>query len=177
MKEKLKIITLLVSILMLSSIAAPVFACTNTKQTPKVDLTGVWAFNYNAGGVYPHTMIISSFNPCTGAFSGTGYYNVNPTYTWTVTGVESGNTLTLSFSILYTGTGAGYAVNAVGTIASCTSMSGTAVDSNSLSATWTATKATEKINISWLVLNDEDYRWGAGCWALDSGMMALQVWQ
>src|SRR5208283_4286367 len=178
MKEKLRCIVALVSILMLSAIVAPVFACTNTKQASKVDLTGVWAFNYVAGGgVYPHTMIISSFNPCTRAFSGTGYYNVDPTYTWTVTGIESGNTLTLSFSILYTGTGAGYAVSAVGTIASCTSMSGTAVDSNSLSATWTATKATLAVNVSWLVLNDEDYRWGAGCWALDSGLMSVQVWQ
>ena len=31
--------------------------------------------------------------------------------------------------------------------------------------------------VSWLVLNDEDYRWGAGCWALDSGLMSVQVWQ
>ena len=46
---------------MLSAIVAPVFACTN-QQNAKVDLTGVWAFNYVVGGVYPHTMIISSFN-------------------------------------------------------------------------------------------------------------------
>ncbi|MGA3289134.1 MAG: hypothetical protein ABSD42_02705 [Candidatus Bathyarchaeia archaeon] len=164
--------------MMLSSIVAPVFASTNTKQASKVNLAGVWAFNYvTSGGVYPHTMIISSFNPCTGAFSGTGYYNVDPTYTWTVTGTESGNTLTLSFNILYTGTGAGYAVTAVGTIASCTSMSGTAIDSNSVSATWTATKANLVVNVSWIVLNDEDYRWGAGCWALDNGMQSVQVWQ
>ena len=177
MKEKLRCMVAIISILMLSAIVAPVFACTNQKSA-KVDLTGVWAFNYTAGGgVYPHTMIINSFNPCTGAFSGTGYYNVDPTYTWTVTGTETGNTLTLAFSLLYTGTGAGYSVNAVGTIASCTSMSGTAKDSNSLAATWTLTKATLVVNVSWIVINDLDFRWGSGCWALDSGMMAVQVWQ
>jgi len=179
MKEKLRFMVAIISILMLSAIVAPVFACNNQQKAKAVDLTGVWAFNFvvAGGGVYPHTMIISSFNSRTGAFSGTGYYNVDPTYTWTVTGIESGNTLTLTFSILYTGTGAGYTVNAAGTIASSTSMSGTATDSNSLSSTWTATKATLVVDVSWIVLNDEDYRWGSGCWALDNGMMAVQVWQ
>ena len=177
MKEKLRCMVAIIAILMLSAIVAPVFACTNvcTRQTPNVDLTGVWSFNDNG---YMHTMIISSFNRCTGAFSGTGYYNADPTISWTITGTESGNTISINYVLTVTGTTAtGVTLIGTGTLTSSTYMSGTGSQSNVGAVTWSATKATLVVNVSWMVINDEDYRWGSGCWALDNGMMAVQVWQ
>lgn len=98
--------------------------------------TGVW----NVGGTYPlvvtlggtytHTMTVDTvtpISPTSTRFSGTGYYNPDPSYTWTVQGMVSGSNIT--FDILYTGTFAGYTFDAVGTIAADGSMSGTATDS------------------------------------------------
>src|SRR5205814_4492030 len=87
---------------------------------------------------YSHTMNVTNLvalsNTST-SFSGTGTYDADPSYTWTVTGTVAGNAV--SFHIVYTGTGAGYFVNGSGTIASDGSISGTALDSNGLSLTWT----------------------------------------
>jgi len=91
------------------------------------NVAGTWALNFDFGGSnYPHTMVVTSFDKYTGAFSGTGTYNVDPLYTWTVDGVVDGSNI--NFHILYTGTNAGYKVDAVGTIAS---------DGLSMSGTWT----------------------------------------
>jgi len=144
--------------------------------SPKYDLTGTWAINFilSGDGSYPHTMMISSFDPCTGVFSGVGYYAVDPAYTWTVTGTESGNTV--NFQIIYTGINAGYTVEAVGTLTSCTSMTGTATSSTGQSFTWTGAKGTEVLNVCYNVVNDEDSGF-VGYWALDNYAKTVQVWQ
>jgi hypothetical protein len=178
MNKTIKTITIAITVIafLMSFAIIPANAGTVTSARPKYVLTGVWSFNFIVGGAsYPHIMMINSFNPCTGAFSGTGYYAADPTYTWTVTGTESGNTI--KFHILYTGTNPGYTVDATGTITSSTTMSGSATDSGSAPSTWTATKATLMVNVSWMAINDEDIRWTTGVWALDSGMQSVQVWQ
>ena len=168
MKGKLRCIVAIVSILMLSAIVAPVFAI---PSKPAYNLTGAWTFSDDG---YMHTMVITAFNPCTGAFSGTGYYNPG-SYVWTITGTESGNSIT--FLIVLTSIqGNGITLSGTGSLSSSTTMSGTGTQSGA-GVVWSATKATLVVNVSWLVLNDEDYRWGAGCWALDSGLMCVQVWQ
>ena len=169
MKEKLSGMVAIVSILMLSAIVAPVFAI---PSKPAYNLTGAWAFNDDG---FMHTMVITSFNPCTGAFSGTGYYNPG-SYVWSITGTESGNSIT--FLIVLTSIlGNGITLSGTGSLSSSTSMTGTGTQSNAGAVTWSAAKLPLVINVSWLVLNDEDYRWGAGCWALDSGVQSVQVWQ
>ena len=55
-------------------------------------------------GTWTHTMIIDSYND-DGTFSGTGYYDVNPLYTWTVTGTSLAD-----FTLVYTGLNPGYSV-------------------------------------------------------------------
>jgi len=178
MKEKLGYMTVIVSILMLSSIVAPVFANTNCiNQQPKVDLTGVWVFTETLEGTpYVNTMIISSFDPCTGVFSGTGYANFDPTLTWNITGTETGSNIAIN--VLVTGTPlTGVTFVGTGSLSSSTTMGGTGTQSNVGAASWSATRANLVVNISWLVLNDLDWRWTTGAWALDSGMMAVQVWQ
>ena len=60
-------------------------------------------------GAYAHTMTVTTVTPLSThatRFSGTGTYNADSSYTWTVTGTVSWNAV--SFSILYTGTNAGY---------------------------------------------------------------------
>jgi hypothetical protein len=98
--------------------------------------TGVWnvggtyPLTVTLGGAYPHTMTINKVTPISttaSKFSGTGYYNLDPSYTWTVNGLVSGSDI--SFTLVYTGTLAGYTFNAVGTIAANGSMSGSATDS------------------------------------------------
>ena len=87
----ISIIVVAVAFLMSYAII-PANACNTTSTRPKYDLTGTWAFNDISSGVsYPHTMMINSFNPVTGAFSGIGYYVADPTLTWTITGTEVGN--------------------------------------------------------------------------------------
>jgi hypothetical protein len=107
--------------------------------------TGVW----NVGGTYPlvvslggadytHTMTVTTVTPISPTatlFSGTGSFIADPSYTWTVTGMVSG--ASISFDIVYTGTLAGYVFHASGTIATDGSMSGTATDSlGRLGLTW-----------------------------------------
>lgn len=82
-------------------------------------------------GTYAHTMKVTTITPLsTNAtrFSGTGTYNADPSYTWKVNGTVRSNAV--SFTIVYTGTNAGYWVRGHGLIAANGSVSGTAVDSN-----------------------------------------------
>jgi hypothetical protein len=99
--------------------------------------TGVWnvAGTYPlvtalGGSPYPHTMTVDTIKPVSTTatkFSGSGFYDPDPSYTWTVTGMVSGSDI--SFTLVYTGTGAGYTFSATGTIAADGSASGTATDS------------------------------------------------
>ena len=79
------------------------------------NITGTWSLTLNAGVTpYVHSMTVNSFNPATGAFSGTGFWTADPAYTWNVTGTVSGNTI--SYHVVYTGINAGYSFNATGAI-------------------------------------------------------------
>lgn len=91
-------------------------------------VVGTYALTTALGGSpYYHTMVIDTvtvISPLNVTFSGTGYYDADTSYTWTVTGaIVSG---TVSFHIVYTGTNAGYFFDATGSAAS---MSGTGTDS------------------------------------------------
>jgi len=111
---------------------------------PTWDITGTWNMDFvllPGGGHYIHTMVVNSFNPATGEFSGTGFYNPNPGYTWVVSGDVTGTIINdaITFQIVYTGLNPGYTVNGVGTIAADgKSMSGTATGPGQ-SFTWTGT--------------------------------------
>ncbi|MFA4873373.1 MAG: SdrD B-like domain-containing protein [Patescibacteria group bacterium] len=97
------------------------------------DITGTWSLTLNAGATpYVHSMTVNSFNPATGAFSGTGFWIANPAYTWNVTGTVSGSTI--SYHVVYTGINAGYSFDATGTIAPDGLSMGGAWDGG----TWTA---------------------------------------
>lgn len=77
--------------------------------------TGNYLFNYfYSGGTYTHFFTIDSYDSTTGNFSGTGYYAVNPAYTWTIAGNQTGSIVT--FYIDYTGLNPSYWVNADGEI-------------------------------------------------------------
>ncbi len=89
-------------------------------------------------GTYAHTMTVTTVTPLSThstRFSGTGTYNTDSSHTWTVTGTVSWNAV--SFSIVYTGTNAGYRVSGHGLIAPDGSVSGTALDSNGLTLPFT----------------------------------------
>lgn len=107
--------------------------------------SGVWAVNGQssvvfeyAGVPYPHTMTVLSVDPTSNTsytFTGSGYFNPNPSYTWTVTGSVVGTTVTLH--IVYTGAEAGYYLDATGTIQPNGSVLGTSFsDSLGRTLTW-----------------------------------------
>ena len=77
------------------SMAMPGIASANT------NLVGTWNYTGyctgNCSGTWLHTMNITSFDPSTGAFSGYGYYNANPNYTWNVTGTLVGSNISFKF--------------------------------------------------------------------------------
>jgi len=149
---------------------------------PKYNLTGTWNFDdawtSSPSTVYVHTMMINSFDPCTGAFSGIGYYTNNPTVfppiTWTITGTESGNTINFVLTIT-SAFDSGPPFIGTGTLTSATSMSGTGSQTGT-GFTWTATKGTKVLDISYIVTNDEDSGF-VGYWALDTYLKTVQVWQ
>jgi hypothetical protein len=97
-------------------------------------------------------------------FSGTGVYNTDHTYTWTVNGTVNWNSIW--FSIVYTGTNAGYRVSGHGWIAADGSVSGTARDSNGLTLPFTmpAGSAFQVLSyqapVRWAVINGHSARFG-----------------
>ena len=70
-----------------------------------------------------------------GNFTGTGFYNPNPAYTWIIT---PGNTAGISFTahILYTGLNPGYFVDLTGTVDGSGNVAGTAVSSTAQTFTF-----------------------------------------
>jgi Ca2+-binding RTX toxin-like protein len=97
--------------------------------TPQWNLVGNFniTFTCTAGctGDHPHAANIAIQNNTTGDFSGTGNYIGLPSYTWNI----AGNTVdsSLTYTIIYTGTLAGYTLNGTGTIDENGDLSGTAV--------------------------------------------------
>lgn len=103
------------------------------KNIPRWSLVGNWTLNFIYGGSpYIHNMTVT-LQQLGGSFQGTGYYVPDPSYTWTVTGTVTGSNV--SFHILYTGTNAGYYVDAVGNIDATGNMNGT-WSNPSQSGTW-----------------------------------------
>jgi len=80
-----------------------------------------------SGTPFVHTMQVTTVTPTSthsSTFSGTGYYDPDTSYTWTVTGTVDWNAV--SFTIVYTGTNAGYTISGTGVIARDGSISGSA---------------------------------------------------
>ena len=101
------------------------------------DVTFVCTFACN--GTTIHTMTITLSNPATGAFSGTGVYNANASYTWNVSGTISAPNL--FFTLVYTGTNPGYTCNMFGTVdASGVPLSGTGTSSEGQTFSWAAVR-------------------------------------
>lgn len=114
--------TLLASLAVLPSLA-------QVDRVPGPVVTGPWTLQAPTsidfscgGGTYSHTLDTVT-NNSDGSFTGTGHYNADNSYTWNITGNISGDNIT--FTVVYTGTNAGYTLNATGTIASDGSISGT----------------------------------------------------
>jgi len=96
-------------------------------------VVGNWVLTFNYGGRdYIHDMTVTTQTD--GSFSGTGIYEPDHSYTWNVTGTVSGDSI--NFHILYTGSNAGYTVDATGTIAPDGTMSGNWTSNAGQSGTW-----------------------------------------
>lgn len=107
-----------------------------TKCVSDVSPLHNFAFTCTSGcsGTYLHTLNISSMDTETGNFSGTGFYNPNSAYTWTISGHTEGNSF--SAHIVYTGLNPGYAIDLIGTIDAGGTISGTGTSSASQSFTF-----------------------------------------
>lgn len=103
------------------------------------NIGGTHALVFTVGSSqYTHTMNVTTVTPTSThstTFSGTGSYTTDPSYTWTVTGTVNWNKV--SFSIVYTGTNAGYKVSGLGWIKPDGSVYGTATDSNNATLQFT----------------------------------------
>ncbi len=116
------------------TMAAPPPVSQAVQRVPAWNLVGSYVISFSCATCVAHNITINSYNPYTGVFSGYGVYAANPAYTWTVSGVVTGNQIAMR--ILYTGQGAGYYVNLIGTITPSGSMSGTATDSSGAQFSW-----------------------------------------
>lgn len=103
--------------------AMPAFAKVDRVAGPW-ELTAPTAISFSCGGgTYNHTLDTVTNDLSDGSFEGEGTYDPNNSYTWDITGDISGDGIT--FTLVYTGIGAGYTLNGVGTIASDGSIVGT----------------------------------------------------
>jgi hypothetical protein len=136
------------------------------------DVRGTWNFAFTCTigceGTYLHTMTITTFDSSTGEFSGTGFYNDNHAYIWTVTGKVSGNTF--NFTLVYTGLNQGYTLTGTGEISSDgTKINGTA-NGPGQTFTWTATTTGLAIPNNGPYWRDGGYRiWGEFEVIMDQG--------
>lgn len=110
---------------------------------PTWDVRGNYTINFHCltgcSGDYPHAMNVASENLTNGDFAGYGNYIPDTSYTWSMTGNTSGDSLT--FTIVYTATAAGSTYTLVGTIDENGAMSGTASGMGQ-TFTWSATSGT-----------------------------------
>jgi hypothetical protein len=111
-------------------------------------------YTLGGGGDYSHTYTITSFDKKTGEFAGTGVYDADSSYTETITGQVIGSDI--SFQVVYTGSNAGYVVDAVGTIDKDGNISGTATGPGQ-TFTWKATKG-----VAFRCFEIRDYHWRFG---------------
>jgi hypothetical protein len=153
----------------------------------------------SCSGVYSHTMDITSYDSGTGAFSGVGHYNADTSYTWNLTGVLTGSSLT--FHIVYTGSNAGYTLDGTGTVATDGSLSGTASSNSGQTFTWATTagastagpnfgsgpldsshcgltkQSKNVVNVSFRMINDYDSGVLGNAWANDTMHREIRIWQ
>jgi hypothetical protein len=124
----------------LNNIAAPNLGSLSYTNFNVADsaASGVWSLpkaspveiDFGLGGNYPHHMTVASIQPTgLGSFTFTahGSYDPDQSYTWDATGSVSDTALSLH--LVYTGSNAGYSVDASGTIAGDGSVSGSATSS------------------------------------------------
>ena len=112
---------------------------------PGWNLTGTYTISFTCtsgcGDTYIHSMTITASDDITGAVTGTGSVQGFPGYDWTVTGTVSGSDVTLD--IEWTSPGGMEIYNPLmltGSIDSLGAMSGTAVDAQARTFTWTTTE-------------------------------------
>ncbi len=89
-------------------------------------------------GTYPHTMTITQRDPATGSFSAVGFYDVDPSYTWTATGTITPSSVT--FTMVYTSTNPGYRALQTGVVHANGTMSGTGTTTQGQTHDWSATR-------------------------------------
>ena len=96
------------------------------------NIIGTHQLNFDFSGIpYVHTMQVTTVTPTSNyssTFSGTGTYNADTSYTWTVSGTVTGNAL--SFTITYNNTSPAYVVTGNGVINPDGSVTGTATAVN-----------------------------------------------
>ena len=100
--------------------------------------SGVWKLGSTVpitlsigGGTYAHTMTVLTWHPLAYnrlAFTASGVYDPDHSYTWTGSGTVNGSAFVLD--LVYTGSNPGYALHLDGTIASDGSISGTETGSS-----------------------------------------------
>lgn len=105
-------------------------------QADNINIIGTYEYAGFKGSLYTHTMTIDFMDLQTGYFSGTGFYNPNPSYTWVINGIVT--EASLSSHLVYTGTAEGYWSDWLGTIDSVGTIVGTTMDSSSLAGTFIA---------------------------------------
>jgi hypothetical protein len=139
MKKLFALFGLVIAFAMLPAVAmaAPPPAAQAVQHASSWSVVGKYVISFNCATCVPHNITISSSNRSSGAFSGFGAYAANPAYTWAVSGIVTGNQITMR--ILYTGLNAGYYVDLTGTIAPNGTMSGNATQSSGGQFTWMTT--------------------------------------
>ena len=113
----------LLAVVLAVALAVPVPALAYT--SPTWNLNGSYTIDFTltgGGGDYFHTMTITSSSDEDGTVSGTGIYNPDHSYTWTVTGQVTGWDVVLD--VVYTGSNPGYSVHMEGEINQYGGMSG-----------------------------------------------------
>lgn len=172
----------------------------NLKGSCQISYTGVNI----APGPYIHSYNISSVNLNTGAFSGTGFYVPDNSYTENLTGNVTGSNLT--FHALYTGTNPGYYLDATGNIGNTGILSGTATSSTGQTFTFVSSASCAKkttddhkplkldwqkevnakqcnatgdpfIDVTQKVKNDVDSGVGGNYWAYDFVIRKIKVYK
>jgi hypothetical protein len=128
--------------LLVTSVASLSFVTVVDASPPQYDLRGVWTFDDIYQGVhYYHTMTITSYDSSNGVFSGTGFYNSDPSLTWAISGTENGNSVDFVLTVL-TSSAEGTTLAGSGSLTSETYMSGEGLQSNlnPHEVTWTSTR-------------------------------------
>jgi len=125
----MKRLILMVTIMMLGMVSLA--------QADNINIIGTYEYGHTSGSVYSHSMTIDFMNLQTGYFSGSGFYNPNPSYTWVIEGIVTEASLTSR--LVYTGTAAGYWADWLATIDSEGTIVGTSMDSSSNAGTVVAT--------------------------------------